>query len=50
MKKSYVWIIAIIVSLMTLTTICYFTMIENGKTNYANGQLVDGGVVEWDKA
>ena len=50
MKKSYVWVIAIIVGVMTLTTVCYFTMVKNAKTNYANGQLVEIELVEWSEA
>ncbi len=47
MKKGYVWVIAIVLGIMTLTTVCYFTMVKNAKTNYANGKFVELNLAEW---
>lgn len=49
MKKGYIWAIFLIVGIMTLTTVCYFTMVKNAKTNYANGQLVEVEMVNWSE-
>ncbi len=50
MKKGYIWAIAIIVGIMTLTTVFYFTMVKNSRTNYANGKFVELNLVEWREA
>lgn len=49
MKKGYLWAIFLVVGIMALTTVCYFTMVKNAKTNYANGQLVERTIVEWSE-
>lgn len=44
MKRGKVWMLVLIVSVMTLTTVFYVTMVRNAKTSYANGKFV-----EWRK-
>lgn len=41
MKRGKVWMLVLIVSVMTLTTVFYVTMVRNAKTSYANGKFVE---------
>lgn len=39
MKKK-IWVLFLVLSIMTVTTVCYVSMVHNAKTSYANGKFV----------
>ncbi len=41
MKRKKLWIFALLIGIMTLSTICYISMVRNAKTSYANGRFVE---------
>lgn len=41
MKGRKLWVFVLVVGIMTLSTVCYVTMLRNAKTSYANGRFVE---------
>lgn len=41
MRRGKAWVLILIVGILTLTTVCYVTMVKNAKTTYANGKFVE---------
>lgn len=41
MKKNKVWLIAIVFTLMIITTVCYMASVRNTRAEYANGRIVE---------
>ena len=40
MKGNRVWLFAIIIGIMIITTVCYITSVRNARTEFANGRVV----------
>ena len=40
MMRNRVWLIAVIIVIALMTTVCYFTIQRNTRTEYTNGRII----------
>lgn len=46
MKKNYKWIVAIVLGVMLISTVYYFSFIKNAQAQYVNGRIVQVDDIE----
>lgn len=49
MKKNYKWIVAIVLGVMLISTVYYFSFIKNAQTQYVNGRIVQVDDIETEE-